>query len=926
MGDNTWGQLGDGTTIGKSNAVSVLGASNVVAMAAGYGHSLFLRGDGTLWAMGRNVEGQLGDGTTSSRSSAVPVASNVVVMAGAYWHSLYLKSNGTLWAMGGNADGQLGDGTTTQRSVPVSVATNVVAVAAGGFHSLYLKSDGTLWAMGNNTYGQLGDGTAASRSNAVSVASNVVALAAGQYHTLYLKSDGTLWAMGYNNAGQLGDGTALTRSNAVSVGSNVVAVASGSSYSLFLKSDGTLWAMGNNGFGSYGNGTTTTSHSPVCVPGMSLANIISGSVANHTLAVGVLLPPVITSQPTNQTVVAGSNVTFTVTATGFAPLSYQWQFNGTNLSGATTTNYSLTGVMATNAGNYTVVVTNAIGSVTSSVAVLTVAKATPSVTSWPTATAITNSQTLASSTLSGGSASVGGTFAFSTPSTAPGAGTASQAVTFTPTDTASYNTVSGSVSVNVPAPPAGNNLYNVQFSIGTRQTGAAVVGSSGDYWNLMTSSSGSSSLQTSQGSPGSVSITWSADGIYNFASSFGGGDAALMGGYLYANSSHVISFSGLPASKPCMLFIYSQSDASGRMLSVTINGSTYTTTPSAFPTYFIAGQNFLAITGIADGSGNLSFAYNSAATEADLDGIQLGVANTAPSITAQPTNQVVAAGGQVNLIVTPTGTGPFYYQWFKNGGMILGATNSTLTFASAGVTNSGTYYVVITNACGMSLSQPATVTVGNPQLLAWGWNNYSQLGDGTTANKRLPESIAGNVAVASAGADHSLFVKGDGTLWGVGFNGDGELGDGTTVTRSTAVSVASNVVAVAGAVWHSLFVTADGTLWTMGQNLYGQLGDGTTSSRSNAVSVASNVVAVAGGNDDSLFLKADGTLWAMGQNSYGQLGDGTTTDRYVPVSIASNVVALAVGYAHSLFLKTDGTLWAMGLRLTGLCRCPSPAM
>ena len=51
------------------------------------------------------------------------------------------------------------------------------------------------------------------------------------------------------------------------------------------------------------------------------------------------LPPVITSQPTNQTVVADSNVTFTVTATGFAPLAYQWYFNGNALSGATETNY-----------------------------------------------------------------------------------------------------------------------------------------------------------------------------------------------------------------------------------------------------------------------------------------------------------------------------------------------------------------------------------------------------------------------------------------------------------------------------------------------------------------------------------------------------------------------------------------------------------
>ena len=73
----------------------------------------------------------------------------------------------------------------------------------------------------------------------------------------------------------------------------------------------------------------------------------------------------------------------------------------------------------------------------------------PGVTQWPTASAITYGQTLASSTLSGGSASVSGTFAFTTSSTAPNAGTSSQSVTFTPADTTNYNTVTGTTSVTV---------------------------------------------------------------------------------------------------------------------------------------------------------------------------------------------------------------------------------------------------------------------------------------------------------------------------------------------------------------------------------------------------------------------------------------------------------------------------------------------
>ncbi len=80
---------------------------------------------------------------------------------------------------------------------------------------------------------------------------------------------------------------------------------------------------------------------------------------------------------------------------------------------------------------------------------ITVNKADPSVTTWPTASAITYGQTLASSTLSGGSATPAGSFAFTTPSTAPDIGTAAQSVTYTPTDTANYNTAQSTVSVTV---------------------------------------------------------------------------------------------------------------------------------------------------------------------------------------------------------------------------------------------------------------------------------------------------------------------------------------------------------------------------------------------------------------------------------------------------------------------------------------------
>jgi hypothetical protein len=114
---------------------------------------------------------------------------------------------------------------------------------------------------------------------------------------------------------------------------------------------------------------------------------------------------------------------------------------------------------------------------------VTVAKATPSVSAWPTASNITYGQTLASSSLTGGTASVAGSFAWTTPTTAPGAGTASQSVTFTPSVTANYNTVHGSVTVTVAKatptisawPTAGGITYGQTLASSTLTGGTASV-------------------------------------------------------------------------------------------------------------------------------------------------------------------------------------------------------------------------------------------------------------------------------------------------------------------------------------------------------------------------------------------------------------------------------------------------------------------
>jgi len=99
----------------------------------------------------------------------------------------------------------------------------------------------------------------------------------------------------------------------------------------------------------------------------------AGSVTSVNAKLTVKLPPTITTQPANKTVSVGKSAKFSVTATGFKPLSYQWRKNGVNIAGATGASYTTPPVTrADNGSLFSVVVSNSVGSVTSNNAVLTV--------------------------------------------------------------------------------------------------------------------------------------------------------------------------------------------------------------------------------------------------------------------------------------------------------------------------------------------------------------------------------------------------------------------------------------------------------------------------------------------------------------------------------------------------------------------------
>jgi alpha-tubulin suppressor-like RCC1 family protein len=232
--------------------------------------------------------------------------------------------------------------------------------------------------------------------------------------------------------------------------------------------------------------------------------------------------------------------------------------------------------------------------------------------------------------------------------------------------------------------------------------------------------------------------------------------------------------------------------------------------------------------------------------------------------------------------------------------------------------------------------------------VAWGWNEFGQLGNGSTTNNNVPAavftdgSLSNKTVIAVVGGyEHSLVLCSDGTVAGWGRNDYGQLGNGNNITTNVPVTVVTSagalfnktVVAVAGGTWHSLALCSDGTVAAWGRNTFGGLGNGNTMNTNVPERVITNtgalsnkaVVAIEAGYFHSLALCSDGTLAAWGQNNDGQLGNGQTANMNVPVPVTTatgalsnkSVVAIAAGGAHNLALCSDGTVAAWGRNFAG---------
>lgn len=693
---------------------------------------------------------------------------------------------------------------------------------------------------------------------------------------------------------------------------------------------------------------------------------LGGVITSAPAVVTVLVPPSITTQPVGSSIPLGLPVTLTTTATGTAPLQYQWQLNGVPVSGATSASLSFSSMTTSNAGAYRLVVTNLGGAATSTIATVTIgtvavwgnSSGTGSLPPWPPS-GVSNFIALAGGqNYSLGLCSDGTTLAWGNAQAAPMslypsndlfgivaiAAGPSHALALRSNGTVIAWGANTGGQTNVPA-----TLNNVRaIAAGTSHSAAlradgTVVVWGGNPKDLQAEvPSGLLKVQAIDAG-GNQTLALRADGTLV---TWGSSRAQPVPPGL----TGIVGFSATPVTASSSL------TGRGYNLAVLTNGSVTSWDNLGLGSLLPAFTNAIAVEsagGTTTGAG-VQFVLTANGV------VRAYGTTTADSRTNVPpglTNVIAMAGGTshvlalVNdgkpLIVSPPVGGNFYsgatfqlrtkvvgqptimLQWFKNGGAIAGATNDVFTVSSAGVGDAGNYHLTASNVFGLAQSVSVLVNIsdvapvilsplnsqfayyGSPftlgaSVVGSGPMQLTWLRDGVVATQGTNELQISQVLPNHGGAYQLIASNAFGaitsSMFQVTFSRLAAFG--TNFNLTNLIADVGNLLAVSASSSHLLAIRPDHTVVAWGAR---------TTLATNLPANLQNVIAVSAGVDFSVALKADGTVVAWGNGTLGKTN--------VPPGL-SNVVALSAAQSHTLALRADGTVAAWGANSFGITNVP----